>query len=97
MSILSTLNSKKELDFLQNSLEILNQNDGFDNPYLNININSKFYDSQTLLEIPNIQKSPVYISFNAQSINSKYESIKELILELTNIPINVEIVAIQET
>jgi exonuclease III len=97
MENLNNLNNDNSLDFLFNFMELLNFQDNYDNPYTSTDINCKFYDSTTLLQINPIKKSPCYLSLNVQSLNSKYELLKDFILELLSNDINIEIIAIQET
>jgi exonuclease III len=41
--------------------------------------------------------SPLFLSINIQSLNSKYEELKTQIIELANQKIQIDIIAIQET
>lgn len=97
MDDLISLNNNNNLDFLYKFQNSLNDNPNEENPYLNVQINSKFHDINSLLSIPNICNSPIYLSLNAQSLNSKFENLNLFITELLTKNINVEIIAIQET
>jgi hypothetical protein len=96
MAELNLLNSNNSLDFLHKFSETVRDDIYIDNPYLNVHIDSKFYDVNSLLLIPNITNSPVYISLNIQSLNSKIDSLRSFIIDLADKKVNVEIIAIQE-
>jgi hypothetical protein len=97
MAVLDSLNHNNSLDFLHIHSDSFNNNQLYDNPYSNLTINGKFYDTESFTLIPNIKNSPIYLSINIQSLNSKYENLKDFILELNSKNLNVEIIAIQET
>jgi len=97
MDNLDLLNQDLTLDLTQNLTNYYNTFENFDNPYLNIEINSNYHDIQSFLNIPNVTESPVYLSLNTQSLNSKHANLKLFIEELISKNINIEIIAIQET
>ena len=96
MDNLTTLNNDNSLDFLENYNRLLNEQDNFDNPYLQTAIDCKFHDLFTLPLTIQSKTSPCYISLNVQSLNSKYESLKDYIIKLISKNDNIEIIALQE-
>jgi hypothetical protein len=50
-----------------------------------------------LSSIPNAEIMPIYLSVNIQSLNSKFDQLKEQILDLQNLNLKVDVIAIQET
>jgi len=95
MNVQPPININPDLDFLQqfsNSFDNLQ----FDNPYLTVKIDGKFHEIEELLRIDNILESPVYLSINVQSLNSKFECLNSFIADLVSKKINVEVIAIQE-
>ena len=96
MAEIVSLNLNPELDFLIKNAVNLNNHAQNDNPYLNVTIDGKFHDINSLLQLKDIHDSPVYISINVQSLNSKFECLCNFMSELSESNINVEILAIQE-
>ena len=66
-------------------------------PYSNINITSKYYDMYTLPSILTDDKSPIFLSINIQSLNSKHSELCNQILELSSKNLQIDVIAIQET
>jgi hypothetical protein len=66
-------------------------------PYSNIQINSQFYDMHSFPSILNNGTSPIFLSINIQSLTSKFEELKQQILDLSNKKIIIDVIAIQET
>ena len=91
MDDIFNLNQNNNLDFLHQFDRLLNNNDLQDNPYLNIQLNSNYHDQNSILQIPNILNSPVYLSLNTQSLNSKFENLKQFVLELVSQNVNIEV------
>jgi len=90
------LNCNPDLDFLHVFNNSLDNNADFDNPYLTIQIDGKFHETSSILQIQNILDCPVYISLNVQSLNSKFESLCHFIKDLLVQNVKIEIIAIQE-
>ena len=90
------LNCNPDLDFLHVFNNSLDNNADFDNPYLTIQIDGKFHETSSILQIQNILDCPVYISLNVQSLNSKFENLCNFINDLLEQNVNIEIIAIQE-
>lgn len=66
------------------------------NPYINIDLNSKFFDIQDLILSQKNRNSPVFLSINVRSLHSKIDVIKEIIFNLKNNNISIISIAIQE-
>ncbi len=62
-----------------------------------VDINSKYYDMYTLPSISNDDNSPIFLSINIQSLNSKHSELCNQILELTSKKLQIDVIAIQET
>ena len=80
--------------------KLLNDNDNDNdnvNPYSEINFNSCFYNQESFIDKFSNSKCPLFLNLNIQSLNSKYEKLKNFILTLTNKGIQIEIIALQET
>jgi exonuclease III len=67
------------------------------NPYSNVTIDSKFYTFDTLCNSPMLTESPLFLSINIQSLNSKHAELCFTIEELQKKNIKIDVVAIQET
>jgi len=92
---LQILDDRNDLDFIHlfNNLLLDEQED---NPYINVHIYGKFYDLESFVIEPAIKFSPVYISLNVQSLNSKHAVLNDLIIEFMRRGVNIEIIALQE-
>ena len=85
-----------------NSLNVLNSltqadNDNDTNPYNSLTIDSSFYDTETILTKLRASNKPIFLNINIQSLNSKFEKLKNFILNLTNNNLVIDIIALQET
>ena len=92
--LIGTLNLKPEYDsslLLNNHLNEENDN------FLNITLGSSYFDSLSFIKKFENTKKPIYLSLNVQSLMSKHEALKNLILELTNANIPIDLIALQET
>jgi hypothetical protein len=67
-----------------------------DDPYFGIEIISKFHDFESLSNSEFVTSSPIYVSVNIQSLQSKYEQFVLEILELEKSNIQIDVIAIQE-
>ena len=101
---LDTLNNDIKHDFsltirqmLANDYDDNDVNDMDLNPYSNLVLQSHFYDLDSLTANFNHCNKPLFININIQSLLSKYEKLKNLILSITNKGIVIDIIAIQET
>ena len=68
---LQTLNGRIDLDFIHSFNNLL-LDEQEDNPFVNVEINGKFHDFESFIADPIIISSPVFISINVQSLNSKH-------------------------
>ncbi len=65
--------------------------------FTHINISSKYYDNNSLIETFSNTNTPLILSLNIQSLPSKYNALLDLITNLTNNNIRIDIIALQET
>jgi len=72
-------------------------NDPETNPYSELTIDSVFYDNASFTDKFKNSQMPIFLSLNAQSLQSKYEKLCAFILELCNNDILIDAIAIQET
>jgi hypothetical protein len=95
---LTVLNNAADLDF-KSSYDLMPRefDDNVFEPYSNITITSKYYDMYTLPSIFNDDKSPIFLSINIQSLNSKHSELCNQILELSSKNLQIDVIAIQET
>jgi len=92
---LNALNSRQDLDFMYAFNRDYVDEDLNDSPYFGININSKFFDLPSMESLTS--NSPIFISLNVQSLQSKYEDLKSTVLELIDKKIQIDAIALQET
>ena len=96
--ILNTLNNDNKHNLIQTLTSNHNDNDDIDlNPYNSLTIDSQFYNSKSFISRFKDNKQPLFLNLNVQSLNSKYENLKNLILSYTNNNILIELIALQET
>ncbi len=67
-----------------------------EDPYTNLNVVSNYYDMYNVSSDPRLINTPVFLSVNIQSLNSKYEELRLQILELCKKNITIDVVALQE-
>jgi hypothetical protein len=93
---LTILNNERNLDFKA----ILNSLPNYDPDtciYENVMIESSFYDVDSFTSKFKNSKQLIFLSVNIQSINAKYDNLKEIVTKLNANNIPVEILALQET
>jgi hypothetical protein len=90
------LNLNQDLDFFTMYNREHRDPEIDDDPYFGINVSSKYYDIHSLSSSIHVKKSPVYISINIQSLQSKYEQFLQEINELEQKGIEIEVIALQE-
>jgi exonuclease III len=93
---IAILNENEELDFRTMYNQFFRESDIVKDPYVNVNVVSKYYDMYNLSLDVNLSKSPIFLSVNIQSLNSKYEDLRHQLFELCNKNITVDVVALQE-
>ena len=67
------------------------------NPYDELTIDSTFVDTQSFINKFKNSHHPLFLNINIQSLNSKYEKLKNFILTLSNNNIQIDLIAMQET
>jgi len=68
-----------------------------DDPYYGINLECKFYDLNSLNTNTNVLNNPIFLSLNVQSLQSKFEDLKTLIMDLVDKNVQIDVLALQET
>ena len=91
------LNSRDDLDFETGYTREYRDDDLNDDPYFGLNINSKYHDATSLGDLCNEKNIPLFLSFNIQSLHSKYEALLNEIAELELKKIKIDAIALQET
>lgn len=66
------------------------------NTFSNTHLHSKYYDHSSIISKFKNCKLPLILSTNIQSLMSKFDQLKNFILELTNAGISIDIIALQE-
>lgn len=90
---LSLMNS----NVLYNFLPPLPTDTDIPSPYAEFNIQSAYYDEQSLIHSFANSRQPLFLSLNTQSLLSKHENIKTLISLLSDRNLYIDILALQET
>ena len=95
---LMSLNNNRNLDLLS----ILMNNQGSPeendiNPYLEMKIDSSFYDEETFISKFKDTNKPIFLNLNVQSLMSKFEKLKHFIVNITNKGLQIDVIAMQET
>ncbi len=95
---LLALNNAADLDF-RNSYDLILRefDENVYEPYSNVDITSNYYDMYTLPSISHDDTSPLFLSINIQSLNSKHSELCNQILDLTSKNLLIDVIAIQET
>lgn len=87
------LNEKPEFE-LKNVTDLFYSDD---NPYENIQIDSKFYDNNEFFSTFSANNQPILLNLNVQSLNSKFSDLRVFVLEAMKTKVNIAIIALQET
>jgi len=93
---IDALNRKAELDFFTEYNREYHDVEVDDNPYFGINVNSKYYDIENLAATEFVKATPLYISINIQSLQSKFNDLCSLISEFAEKNIDIDVIALQE-
>jgi hypothetical protein len=93
---LAALNSDIRHNFMPNLDNTPDENDII-SPYVQYNVSLPYFDTKSLISSYCQHKQPLFLSLNAQSLQSKHENIKILLAELANKNVHVDILALQET
>ena len=97
---LDTLNNDPKHDLRLTLHQLFNSDDDNDinlNPYENIAMEAHFYDLDSFIANFKHNNKPFFININVQSLLSKHEKLKNLILTATNKGIVIDLIAVQET
>ena len=95
---LTLLNGNAKLNLLHTLSTFHADEDEDENSlYSDITIDSQFYDTDSFITKFSNHNKPIFLNINIQSLNSKYEKLKNFVLTLTNANINIDVIAIQET
>jgi hypothetical protein len=81
---INVLNANLDLDFFTAYNRDYKDNEVNDNPYFGITVSSKFYDLNCLSSTAFASKSPLLLSINIQSLQSKHEQLCTEIADLEN-------------
>ena len=93
---LLSLESNNDLDFRFQYEALYNDENLYEDPYSNINLCSKFYDMDSVLNL-SANGHSLYLSLNIQSLNSKFDEFQQFITELQQKNVNIDVIALQET
>jgi hypothetical protein len=94
-NLLTNLNNNNLYD-LRHTVPMLFENDKWPNPYLHVNIDSKFYDCDMLKNSFTNYQHPIFMSINIQSLMSKHENLKNYVLDLVQNNVPIYVIALQE-
>ena len=72
-------------------------NPDYDDPFIDLTVDSAFYDMESFVNKFSKSDKPILLNLNAQSMMSKYDKLKEFVVNLTKINIQIDIIALQET
>jgi hypothetical protein len=93
-SALLDLNSNPNLDFLLSHDAYLTSDDNV-NPYDNLTINSIYHDTSSFVSAFRNNPLPIILNVNIQSLSSKLDNLKQLIVFFLTNNINIPIIALQ--
>jgi hypothetical protein len=93
--LLTSLNHNASYD-LKTSAQFLYENDDWPNPYLHVNIDSKFFDTDSFYSKFSNHPHPVFLSINIQSLMSKYDNLKIFVSDLIKHNVPIASIAVQE-
>ncbi len=93
--LLSQLNNNLLYDFIHEA-NVYYGEDDLVNPFNNLN-NSPYFDTDTFTKAFKKTNKPIFISINIQSLMSKIDSLKALILHCSNSNVFIDVIAIQES
>ena len=72
-------------------------NPDYDDPFIDLTVDSAFYDMESFVNKFSKSDKPILLNLNAQSMMSKYDKLKEFVMNITKINIQIDIIALQET
>ena len=62
-----------------------------------LSVDSLFHDMPSIISKFSNTCRPLFLNINIQSLNSKYEKLKNFILTLTNKNVSIDLISLQET
>jgi hypothetical protein len=92
---LTNLNNNNNLDFIS-SLHNLPNADPDTCIYSNIDICSSFHDVDSFIGQFKNNELPLFLNLNIQSINAKFDKLKDLMCRLSDNDVTVDVIALQE-
>ncbi len=92
---LLSLNSNPRLDNSQIMNNLLHTEDST-NTFININLKTSFYDMEKMISSYKHSKIPLLLSTNIQSLQSKFQELKNFIIMLLNNNVQISAIALQE-
>jgi Reverse transcriptase (RNA-dependent DNA polymerase) len=92
---LTDLNAEPNFDLKMSSASLF-EDDDWPNPYLEIKLNSEFFDSSSFIQKFKGCNFPLFISINVQSLMSKHSALSEFIVNLIQNDIPICAIALQE-
>ena len=93
--LLGKLNGDKKFDW-ENTLLHFFGNNPESNPYIDFSNNHIYYEKSNLFSDKQIITSPLMLSVNIQSLNSKFNELNSFIADLNRNNINLSLIALQE-
>jgi len=94
--LLGSLNSDPVL-YAKNLLNSLINDDEAAGQFFSTNIDSNYYDVNSFRASYSNSTSPIFLSLNIQSLQSKFADLKHFLSELSNSKISIDLIIIQET
>ena len=92
---LGQLNSDPSLNLYQQLTSNAEPDDN--NLYIDLTVDSAFHDTNSIIRKFSSHNSPLFLNINIQSLQSKHEKLKNLILTLVNKNVQIDLIALQET
>jgi len=93
---LSELNNLNTYCLKENLLSFFGH-DSETNPYVQLSINSDFFDLNSLILKYRNASSPLYLSINIRSLQCNFSKLANMVQELKDNNVTIEIIAVQET
>ncbi len=91
----SSLNSNSQFDLASTFNNYYGINPDA-NPYYDLNISSNYFDHSSFTEIHCCPSKPIILNLNIQSLQSKFESLKQFVAELTSKGTHIIAITLQE-
>ena len=88
--------NKNLLLSLHNNLHTFYGNEADSNPYIDLNINAKYYDPDEFLSCFKHTVNPIFTSINIQSLLAKKQALTDVVNEYAINHVPVKVIAIQE-